>query len=132
MKRGVAAREPADGSPAHRPGERPGAAAGSVSRRLILKATFTLPALSALGCTRRTETAAAPQPLAYFSAAEREFIDAATQRLIPDGDDGLGARAAAVTVFIDRQLAGPYGQAATWYMEGPCAKARPSRATSSR
>jgi gluconate 2-dehydrogenase gamma chain len=109
------------------------------SRRLLLKATLTLPALSVLGCTNRSADSTQqqlqpqsqpqpqPHPLAYFDPGERDFIDAATQRLIPDGDDGLGARAAAVTAFIDSQLAGPYGQAAAWYMEGPFAKGTPEQ-----
>jgi gluconate 2-dehydrogenase gamma chain len=114
---------------------------GSVvaTRRLILKASLTLPALAVLGCTRRsteaaTETSsaapAAAEPadrLVFFSGAERAFVDAATGRLIPDGDDGLGARAAKVTFFIDRQLAGPYGQASAWYMQGPFAKGTPEQ-----
>lgn len=55
----------------------------------------------------------------FFSEAEWGFVEAATQRLIPDEDDGLGAGGAHVAAFIDRQLAGPYGQAARWYMQGP-------------
>jgi gluconate 2-dehydrogenase gamma chain len=91
------------------------------TRRLILKATLTLPIFSVFGCMERAVQPAPPPQPVYFTAAERDFIDAATARLIPDGEDGLGARAAAVTVFIDRQLAGPYGEAAAWYMEGPFA-----------
>jgi gluconate 2-dehydrogenase gamma chain len=97
------------------------------TRRLILKATMTLPALAALGCTGRSDPQTASGPLSYFSPAERDFVDAASERLIPDGDDGLGARSAAVTVFIDSQLAGSYGQAAAWYMEGPFAKGTPEQ-----
>jgi len=123
------AAHPTEPAPAEAP--RPAAEESPVfaSRRLILKATLTLPALGVLGCTKRSPGSAPAQaePLAYFNAGERDFIDAATQRLIPDGDDGLGARAAAVTVFIDSQLAGPYGQAAAWYMEGPFAKGTPEQ-----
>ena len=124
------------------PGER------TPTRRLVLKATLTLPALSILGCNERsgnaagategastnaagaasaTSTTAAPARLAFFSDAERAFVDAATARLIPDGDDGLGARAANVTVFIDSQLAGAYGRASGWYMQGPFAKGAPEQ-----
>jgi len=55
----------------------------------------------------------------FFSEPELRFVEAATERLIPDEEDGLGAKGAAVAVFIDRQLAGPYGLAETWYMQGP-------------
>src|SRR6185436_13021643 len=85
-----------EGMAAHRTEPAPAAAAGPAaeespvfaSRRLILKATLTLPALSVLGCTRRRSesTPPHPDPLAYFKPGERDFIDAATQRLIPDGD----------------------------------------------
>jgi gluconate 2-dehydrogenase gamma chain len=37
----------------------------------------------------------------------------------PFGCDGPGALEARVPVFIDRQLAGSFGQAADWYMAGP-------------
>jgi gluconate 2-dehydrogenase gamma chain len=55
----------------------------------------------------------------FFTPDEAAFIDAAVARLIPADDLGPGAREAGVTVFLDRQLAGPYGQAETWYMSGP-------------
>ncbi|MEF2070156.1 gluconate 2-dehydrogenase subunit 3 family protein [Consotaella aegiceratis] len=55
----------------------------------------------------------------YFNADEWVFIQAATARLIPSEGDGPGAIEARVPVFIDNQLAGDFGQAADWYMEGP-------------
>lgn len=55
----------------------------------------------------------------YFEGAEWAFVMAATARLIPSDGDGPGAIDARVPVFIDRQMAGEFGQAATWYMEGP-------------
>jgi gluconate 2-dehydrogenase gamma chain len=60
-----------------------------------------------------------PGPLQFFSKEESEFIDAAVARLIPADELGPGAKEAGVTVFLDRQLAGPYGQGQTWYMQGP-------------
>ena len=100
----------------------------SLSRRSLLKAVLVIPAASALGCSREHHgsrelhgasvppVAAAPK---FLDAGERSFLDAATARLIPDEQDGLGARGAHVTEFIDRQLAGPYGRAERWYMQGP-------------
>ncbi len=58
----------------------------------------------------------------FFSADERRFIVAACSRLIPKDELGPGAVEAGVPDFIDRQLAGPYGQARTWYMHGPWEK----------
>jgi gluconate 2-dehydrogenase gamma chain len=69
-------------------------------------------------------TASAPQafsPGAYrfLDVDEVKFIDAAVARLIPADELGPGAKEAGVTVFIDRQLAGSYGKADRWYMQGP-------------
>jgi gluconate 2-dehydrogenase gamma chain len=61
----------------------------------------------------------AVEPAAFFSAEERAFIDAAVARFIPADELGPGAKEAGVTTFIDRQLAGAFGQAQTWYMQGP-------------
>lgn len=55
----------------------------------------------------------------YFTAEEWTFILAATARLIPSEGDGPGATETRVPVFIDLQLAGDFGKAADWYMEGP-------------
>jgi gluconate 2-dehydrogenase gamma chain len=56
---------------------------------------------------------------AYFDPGEMDFIRAATARLIPDDGLGPGADKAGVPDFIDLQLAGPYGRAERWYMQGP-------------
>ena len=64
---------------------------------------------------------AAP-PEHYFTADETAFIEAAVARIIPTDELGPGAKEAGVGTFIDRQLAGPYGRAETWYMQGPWRK----------
>ena len=53
-------------------------------------------------------------------------------RLIPADDLGPGAREAGVTVFLDRQLAGAYGRAETWYMGGPWQKGSKTQGYQSR
>lgn len=55
----------------------------------------------------------------FLSSVEWAFIMAATARIIPSEGDGPGAIEARVPVFIDRDLAGPHGQATEWYMAGP-------------
>ena len=55
----------------------------------------------------------------YFHQEEWVFIKAAVARLIPSDDIGPGAIEAGVPEFIDRQMEGAFGQAATWYMQGP-------------
>jgi len=55
----------------------------------------------------------------HLRAEEIAFLDAAGARLIPADELGPSAAEAGVTVFIDRQLAGPYGRAVDWYMQPP-------------
>jgi gluconate 2-dehydrogenase gamma chain len=94
-----------------------------MSRRSLLKAALALPAVSVVGCgeheSTRAPTPPTTPPRRFFNAAEQLWVESATARLIPDEEDGLGARGAHVAVFIDRQLAGPYGHAHRWYMQGP-------------
>src|SRR5689334_5370285 len=66
----------------------------------------------------------APTPISvgdyqFWTTDEADFIDAAVGRLIPRDGLGPGAKEAGVTTFLDRQLAGPYGRAQSWYMQGP-------------
>lgn len=58
----------------------------------------------------------------FFTAAETAFVTAAVARLIPKDELGAGAVEAGVPEFIDSQLAGDYGQATRWYMQGPWAR----------
>lgn len=79
----------------------------------------------------------APEPLKspnflYLTPVEARFIDAATERLIPRDELGPGANDLGVTLFIDHQLAGPYGRGARWYMQGPWAKGAPTQGFQSR
>jgi gluconate 2-dehydrogenase gamma chain len=66
-------------------------------------------------------------PYAFFTTEEAAFIDAALDRLIPEDAHGPGARTAGGTLFFDRQLAGSYGQAQRWYMQGPWQKGEPTQ-----
>lgn len=71
-------------------------------------------------------------PWRFFTADEARFVDAAIARLIPSDDLGPGAKEAGVTTFLDRQLAGPYGQASRWYMRGPWKKGEPTQGYQTR
>lgn len=79
------------------------------------------PSRAQAGGAGRLPNPAASRALEFFSPGESSFIDAALDRLIPPDALGPGAVAAGVTVFIDHQLAGPYGRALDWYMQGPWA-----------
>ncbi|MDM0119389.1 gluconate 2-dehydrogenase subunit 3 family protein [Variovorax arabinosiphilus] len=69
--------------------------------------------------------ASPPYTPVYFHAEEWAFIQAAVARLIPSDDTGPGAIEAGVPEFIDRQMEGAFGQAATWYMQGPFVPSSP-------
>lgn len=60
-----------------------------------------------------------PGPWMFFTADEASLIEAAVDRLIPPDDRGPGGKDAGCAVFIDRQLAGPYGHAAGLYTRPP-------------
>lgn len=60
-----------------------------------------------------------PGKLSYFAAEEVAFLNAAVERLIPSDNLGPGAREAGVVYFIDQQMAGSFGRAERWYMQGP-------------
>ena len=49
-------------------------------------------------------------PLRFFTESEALIVAAAASRIFPSDDSGPGAREAGVVIFIDRQLAGPYGR----------------------
>lgn len=101
------------------------------SRRLFLLAATATSSLFALsrGAWAWVHTPGgdidAPTPVAggdhyqFFTADEAAFITAAVERLIPKDQTGAGAVEAGVPIFIDRQLAGPYGQGDHLYQQGP-------------
>jgi gluconate 2-dehydrogenase gamma chain len=60
-----------------------------------------------------------PGPWMFFTADEAATIEAAVDRLIPADERSAGGKEAGCAEFIDRQLAGPYGQAAGLYMKPP-------------
>ncbi|WP_157019252.1 gluconate 2-dehydrogenase subunit 3 family protein [Mesorhizobium xinjiangense] len=101
------------------------------TRRQLLQSAAAGAALSAITHPAWAQSAPAV-PLdeyepTYFSAQEWAFILAATARLIPSEGDGPGAIEARVPVFIDLQLAGDFGIAADWYMDGPHDPAAPAQ-----
>jgi len=48
-------------------------------------------------------------PLRFFTQSEALIVAAAVSRIFPSDDAGPGAREAGVVIYIDRQLAGPWG-----------------------
>lgn len=58
-------------------------------------------------------------PLRFFTADEARIVEAATARIFPTDESGPGATEAGVTVYIDRQLAGPYGRDRYRFTQAP-------------
>jgi len=64
-------------------------------------------------------------PLRFFSAADARLITAACARIFPSDSAGPGATEAGVVIYIDRQLAGPYGRDKYRYTKGPFVESVP-------
>ncbi|WP_159997062.1 gluconate 2-dehydrogenase subunit 3 family protein [Roseomonas sp. 18066] len=104
------------------------------SRRQLLSATalvaFSAPALgrSVTGRMPWKPNEAYPPELArpggwyFLNPAEVATLEAITSRLIPADDLSPSGKDAGCVVFIDRQLAGPYGTYEWLYMQGPFAE----------
>ncbi len=66
-----------------------------------------------------------PQPVSpggwqFFTADEAATVEALVDRLTPSDPETPGGKDTGCAVFIDRQLAGPYGRTARLYTGGPC------------
>jgi gluconate 2-dehydrogenase gamma chain len=104
-----------------------------LSRRSLLVSTAALLVTGATAARARTfsgqmpwepGTAAPPIPVRpgpwqYFTADEAAAIEAIVDRLIPPDDRGPGGKDAGCAVYLDRQLAGAYGNSAGLYMRPP-------------
>lgn len=64
-------------------------------------------------------------PLRFFTAAEARAVTAACERIFPSDASGPGAKEAGVVIYIDRQLAGPYGADKYRYTKGPFVESYP-------
>jgi gluconate 2-dehydrogenase gamma chain len=97
---------------------------GRPSRRGFLSGTAAGAVFAAIAVPARAQTQPEEPSLTdyeptYFTADEYSFVLAACSRLIPSDGNGPGALETRVPVYIDLQLAGDFGNAADWYMEGP-------------
>lgn len=80
----------------------------------------------------RTDAGSPPKPVEpegwkFFNTAEVAAVQAAVDRLIPPDPQTLGGKDAGCAVFIDRQLAGGYGQARGHYNQPPFHKGSKSQ-----
>ena len=64
-------------------------------------------------------------PLRFFTEGEARVVAAACERIFPNDATGPGASSAGVVVYIDRQLAGPYGRDKYRYVAPPFVESVP-------
>jgi gluconate 2-dehydrogenase gamma chain len=107
---------------------------GRVSRRAVLSSTaVTLVGAAAAAASATTlngppvwkpfdvsaPDAGATEAWAFFTADEAAAVEAIVERLIPADDLSVSGKDAGCAVFIDRQLAGPFGTFERLYKQGP-------------
>jgi gluconate 2-dehydrogenase gamma chain len=68
-----------------------------------------------------------PGAWTFFTPAEAAAVEAIVDRLVPADNLSPGGKDAGCAVFIDRQLAGPFGRAQGLYMRGPFAEGLPQQ-----
>jgi gluconate 2-dehydrogenase gamma chain len=78
-----------------------------------------LPVLARESLRLKVEGGRARVPLRFFTAAEARVVSAACERIFPGDASGPGATDAGVVIYIDRQLAGPYGRDKYRYVKPP-------------
>ncbi|MDZ5111340.1 gluconate 2-dehydrogenase subunit 3 family protein [Pseudomonas putida] len=115
-----------------------------MNRREALISLVQLSALGAIGTASAGVITTAPHPatgtraealplpakaggLTYLTDAEAREVAAIFDRLIPEDELGMSASQAGCVTFIDRQLSGPYGQAASSYRLGPFSQGTPEQ-----
>jgi gluconate 2-dehydrogenase gamma chain len=104
-----------------------------VSRRSILLSTATLFIINATGARARKIAGSLPWepnagnpptpvklgPWEFFTGEEGHAMEALADRIIPPDTQTPGGKDAGCAVFIDRQLAGPYGRRDGLYLRPP-------------
>lgn len=114
-----------------------------VRRRLLKALGITLPVSTAVFADAQHPPTTRPSPgqsaastpgsdaaehvSLFFNVDERAAVDAIVARLIPADELGPGAKEAGVTTFLDRQLAGTFGQGANFYRHGPFQQGTPEQ-----
>ena len=73
-----------------------------------------------------------PGPWLFFMADEAAAVEAIVDRLIPQDALGAGGKAAGCAVFLDRQLAGSFGDSRRLYMRAPFARGTPQQGLQSQ
>jgi len=102
-------------------------AAGTAAAALSAQAHGLASAAEPTAAERGGTARAAPAAYIFFNPDEARFIEAATERLIPEDQNGPGALAAGVPNYLDRQLAGAWGAGERLYRAGPWREGEPEQ-----
>ena len=81
--------------------------------------------LAGLPVPGEAQTQTVRVPLRFLTEEEALDVGAATSRIFPSDEIGPGAQEAGVVIFIDRQLAGPYGRDVIRYTKEPFVDSTP-------
>ncbi len=95
---------------------------GMTRRRLLVAGMAGVASASAIGslaAAAPAEAAVATPAIRFFNAYQFKLVTAMAEVIWPTDDLGPGAREAGVAVYIDGQLAGPWGSGNRMYMQGP-------------
>jgi gluconate 2-dehydrogenase gamma chain len=104
-----------------------GAAVGTAATLAPLAPVAVTPAAAQTAAPAAAHAPAAPEPQAWLTLnhTEADFITAAVDTLIPADELSPSGSDCGVAAFIDRQLAGAFGNGARLYRQGPFLKAKP-------
>src|SRR5438309_2279909 len=99
-------------------------------RHFLTLSAATLGGVLVYSLDRKASLLASPHkpvriPLRFFTETEALIVAATASRIFPSDDSGPGAREAGVAIYIDRQLAGPYGRDRYRYTQPPFENAPP-------
>ena len=98
------------------------------SRRAFLKSgliaisTAALPSAASASDPRTNGQSEPAGQARFFNESEKQFLDAAVDRLIPPDEQWAGAAAAGVVNYIDLQMGGDWGKGKLICMQGPFRK----------
>ena len=104
-----------------------GAAVGTAAALAPVVPVAVTPASAQTSAPAAAHAPAAAEPQAWLTLnhTEADFITAAVDTLIPADDLSPSGSDCGVAAFIDRQLAGAFGNGARLYRQGPFLKAKP-------
>jgi gluconate 2-dehydrogenase gamma chain len=99
--------------------------AGLASTAVATGLTNTAAADSPASPGPESNAAAAPEPVLTLTETEHAFFIAAVDAFIPADELSPSGSQCGVVAFIDRQLAGAYGNGARLYRDGPFPRGKP-------